>query len=310
MGNEVALLRAELYSPAARDRFEVALVDNRLKFEAEAGFAMQALQNNDYLARIAAGNMESFRNAVTNVAAIGVSLNPAKKQAYLVPRDGKVCLDISYMGMLDLAIETGAIQWGQAKIVKANDHFELRGIDQPPDHSYNPFSTERGETIGVYVVVKTAAGDYLTHAMPISAVNEIRDRSPAWKAWIKDKKKCPWVTDKEEMDKKTCVKQGSKYWPKNGNSRLEAAIHHMNTDGGEGLDARDMGRAEVVTPAFDLTAALGEVDKINDLETLRAKWQQWNAECVAAKDVPSWKAVMAALNVRAGELQQQPGDEA
>jgi hypothetical protein len=77
-------------------------------------------------------------------------------------------------------------------------------------------------------------GDYLTHSMPISKVYDIRDRSEAWKAYKKDKSKtCPWVTDEEEMIKKTCVKQASKYWPKS--PRLDAAIHHMNTDGGEGI---------------------------------------------------------------------------
>jgi recombination protein RecT len=38
------------------------------------------------------------------VAAIGITLNPASKLAYLVPRDGMVCLDISYMGLLHRAV--------------------------------------------------------------------------------------------------------------------------------------------------------------------------------------------------------------
>lgn len=35
------------------------------------------------------------------------------------------------------------------------------------------------------------------------------------------------------MIKKTCVKQAYKYWPKT--DRLESAIHHLNTEGGEGI---------------------------------------------------------------------------
>jgi recombination protein RecT len=70
--------------------------------------------------------------------------------------------------------------------------------------------------------------------MPIAKVYDIRDRSEAWKAYKKTTaKKCPWVTDEEEMIKKTCVKQASKYWPKR--ERLDQAIHHLNTDGGEGI---------------------------------------------------------------------------
>ena len=101
-------------------------------FEAEAGFAIQILTGNDYAMKIAAGNRRSVIDAVTNVAAIGISLNPAKKQAYLVPRDGKICLDISYMGLLDMAVEAGVVQWGQCRIVRERDDFALNGIDRQP----------------------------------------------------------------------------------------------------------------------------------------------------------------------------------
>ena len=150
-----------------------------------------------------------------------------------MPRDGRICLDISYIGLMDLAMSTGAIRWAQAELVYAADAFSLNGFDKPPTHSYNPFAKDRGEVIGVYVVVKTADGDYLTETMSIEDVNAIRDRSSAWKAWVSKNKSCPWVTDPGEMAKKTVVKRGYKYWPKT--ERLEQAIHHLNTDGGEGL---------------------------------------------------------------------------
>jgi recombination protein RecT len=170
---------------------------------------------------------------VTNIAAIGISLNPAKKQAYLVPRDGRICLDISYIGLMDLAMATGSLKWAQAALVHEQDAFALNGFDKPPTHNFNPFAKDRGEVIGVYVVVKTADNEYLTTAMSIDEVNAIRDRSSAWKAWIEKKKTCPWVTDPGEMAKKTCVKRAYKFWPKT--ERLEEAIHYLNTDGNEGL---------------------------------------------------------------------------
>lgn len=216
-----------------RETFSRVCADASIEFEREASFAMQVLQGNDYLMNTAMRNKTSLQAAIVNVAAIGISLNPASKLAYLVPRDSKICLDISYIGMMHLAQQTGAIQWGQAVIVKANDTFELEGIDQPPTHKFNPFGEDRGDIIGVYVVVKCDNGDYLTHAMPISKVNDIRDRSSAWKAYQSKGTKCPWVTDYEEMVKKTCVKQAAKYWPRR--DRLDNAIHHMNIEGDEGL---------------------------------------------------------------------------
>jgi phage RecT family recombinase len=184
--------------------------------------------------RIATENRQSVINAVTNVAAIGISLNPAKRQAYLVPRDGRICLDISYMGLLDLAIQSGSIMWGQAELVYEADRFELNGFDAPPTHNRNPFSKERGAIVGVYVVVKTRDADYLTTCMSIDEVYDIRDRSSAWKAWTDKKKKCPWVTDEGEMIKKTVIKRAYKLWPKT--DRLDQAVHFLNTEGGEGLD--------------------------------------------------------------------------
>lgn len=217
-----------------RNTFDAVLSDPGMSFEREAGFAIQQLSRNDYAMKIAMENRQSVVDAVVNIAAIGISLNPAKKQAYLVPRDGRVCLDISYIGLLDLAIQSGSILWGQAELVHEQDGFALNGFDKPPTHNRNPFAKDRGAIVGVYVVVKTSTGDYLTTTMTVDEVFDIRDRSSAWKAWTEKKKKCPWVTDEGEMIKKTVIKRAYKLWPKA--DRLDNAIHHLNTENGEGLE--------------------------------------------------------------------------
>jgi recombination protein RecT len=214
---------------AAQQQFESVLTDRSINFEREAGFALQVLGGNEYAMKTAMANRQSVINAVVNIAAIGISLNPAKKQAYLVPRDGKICLDISYIGLLDLAIQSGSILWGQAELVQASDGFKLNGFDKPPLHERNPFSKDRGEVVGAYVVVKTRDGDYLTTTMTIDEIFDIRNRSSAWK----NGQKGPWKTDEGEMIKKTVIKRAYKLWPKT--ERLDGAIHHLNTDGGEGL---------------------------------------------------------------------------
>lgn len=237
---------------AIKPSFQQVLADPSINFERESGFAIQVLQANDYALGIATRNRQSVIDAITNIAAIGISLNPAKKQAYLVPRDGKICLDISYMGLIDLAVECGAIAWAQANVVYESDQFELTGYDSPPLHKFQPFAKDRGEFVGVYVVVKTSGGDYLTHIMSAAEVHAIRDRSSAWKAWIEKKKKCPWVTDFAEMAKKTCVKQAYKYWPRGAKSdRLENAIHHLNTEAGEGLADLQQQAATNALPPYD-----------------------------------------------------------
>src|SRR5882762_5531746 len=238
--NALALITDEIYG--TRDSFMAVLSDKSLNFEKEAGFAIQIIGSGDYILGVASKNRQSVVNAVTNIAAIGISLNPAKKQAYLVPRrpragaDAAICLDISYMGLIDLAVESGSIKWAQALIVRENDKFIRGRMDELPTHEYLEFAPrkDRGDIVGVYVVVKTPDSDYLTHTMDIGKVQDIRDRSEAWKSYVEKKtKSCPWISDEEEMIKKTCVKQAYKYWPKT--DRLDQAIHYLNNDGGEGM---------------------------------------------------------------------------
>lgn len=227
-----------------------------MDFEREAGFAIQVISGNDYAVKIATENRQSVINAVTNIAAIGISLNPAKRQAYLVPRDGKICLDISYMGLLDLAIQSGSVMWGKAELVYEADRFELNGFDKPPTHARNPFAKDRGVIVGVYVVVKTRDGDYLTDCMSIDEVFDIRDRTSAWKAWLNKQKKCPWVTDEGEMIKKTVIKRAYKMWPKT--ERLDNAVHFLNNEGGEGIELSAANDAPEPRKGASARDAMGE----------------------------------------------------
>lgn len=256
MTTALALIQEDIYS--TRERFD-KMSGGALNFEREAGFAVQVIGGNEYAMRIATGNRQSVINAVTNVAAIGISLNPAKRQAYLVPRDGRICLDISYMGLLDLAIQSGSIMWGQAELVYTQDRFELQGFDKPPTHGRDPFSKNRGEITGVYVVVKTRDGDYLTTCMSIDEVFEIRDRSSAWKAWIAKKARCPWLTDEGEMIKKTVIKRAYKLWPKT--DRLDTAVHFLNTEGGEGL--ADLAASSEQPVSFRSSPMTGAMDGLS-----------------------------------------------
>jgi recombination protein RecT len=203
--------------------FNAALGNNAVEWAKESQFAIQALGNNDYLAKAAMNAPAALQNAIINVAAIGISLNPALKHAYLVPRATKkgqapvACLDISYQGLMHLAMQSGSIEWGQAKLVYENDHYENNGIDQAPTHKQKTFG-DKGKLVGVYCTVKTSKGDYLTEEMDIEAINKVRNASSAANG--------PWKTWPEEMTRKTVVKRASKYWPKV--DRLNLAIDAVN----------------------------------------------------------------------------------
>lgn len=230
MSNALAIITGAIQE--TREDFSRVLVDRSISFEREAGFAIQVLQNNDYALGVAMKDKTSVMNAVKNIAAIGISLNPARKQAYLVPRGGKICLDISYIGLIDIAISSGSIMWAQAELVRENDAFTLNGYDKVPTHNFNPFGKDRGEIIGTYVVAKLHNGDYLTTTMSIDDVFSIRNRSEAYK-----RGNGPWKTDEGEMVKKTVIKRAYKLWPKT--ERMDDALRQLNDENGEGLAPPD-----------------------------------------------------------------------
>lgn len=229
MSNQLAVTNVNDIVMHQEQVFAEVCADNKISFAKESQFAMQLMQSNDYLNKTAWNNQPSLQNAIINVASIGISLNPALKHAYLVPRKNAVCLDISYMGLIHLAQLSGSILWAQCKLVRANDAYENAGLDKPPVHQYNAFASNatRGDIIGGYCSVKLPNGDFLTHEMNLEAIKKIQSLSSAGS-------KGPWKDHWEEMAKKTIIKQGSKYWP--DTDRLSDAIELLNTDSGEGLD--------------------------------------------------------------------------
>lgn len=248
MTSDIALVEENIL--AQHDQFQAVLVDRSINFYREASFATQLLTANDYALGIAKRNPQSVIDAVTNIAAIGISLNPATKHAYLVPRDGKIILDISYRGMLHLAIASGSLRWGQAEIVHEADTFVVGGYSEPPVHQRQPFAPDRGDMTGTYCVVRTIDGDYLTTTMPIADVWSVRDRSESWKSHIAKKTKTPWASDTGEMVKKTVIKRAYKTWPMS--ERVQKAGHILDTDGGEGFGSAvevEAAPDEILAPA-------------------------------------------------------------
>ena len=197
---------------------QLARIHGVVNYLEEASFALQALQDNDYLAGVAMSNPDSLKRAVINVATIGLSLNPYKKQAYLVPRKVNgalaVCLDISYVGYLQLAVDCGILKKWDIEMVRRNDVFVFKGFNEYPEHKFEMFDDEaRGALIGGYVVATLSNGELVFTHMSMPEIYAIRDRSEGWKAYKSKGSRTIWVTDEIEMCKKTLAKRAKKSWP-------------------------------------------------------------------------------------------------
>jgi recombination protein RecT len=211
-------------------------------FKNELLYASQAMLNNDYLCRTALSNSLSLRNAFSQVAACGLTLNPARGFAYLVPRDGQVILDVSYRGMIKAAVNDAAIKDCIVELVYANDEFVYRGKRQSPTHTFNPFDkkADRGEFVGAFVEALLPDGRVHVEAVTAEEIYAAREASELWRK----KKKGPWVDFFAAMAKKSAIKIARKYWPQSG-PKLDELIQYLNTNSGEGFASHDVPLAVV-----------------------------------------------------------------
>ncbi|WP_044894819.1 recombination protein RecT [Bacillus alveayuensis] len=155
-------------------------------------------------------SVPSLLGAVMQAAQLG--LEPGLiGHCYLVPfKNGKtgqsdVQFIIGYKGMIDLARRSGNIESIYAHAVYSNDTFEYEyGLH--PKLVHKPAMTDRGEFIGAYAVAHFKDGGYQFEFMPKEEIEKRRKRSKAANAG-------PWVTDYEEMAKKTVIRHMWKYLP-------------------------------------------------------------------------------------------------
>lgn len=187
---------------------EIAKIHGAVNYKKESSFALQILNENDFLAGVAMSSPDSLKKAIINVAAIGLSLDPITKLAYLVPRKKTVCLDISYRGYIKLGTDCGAIKWAAAELVHEKDEYTFQGVNREPIHRFNPFE-ERGKLMGCYVLAKTHGGEFILTQMSAKEIFAIRDRSESWKSGGMS----PWKSDESEMVKKTVIRRAYKSWP-------------------------------------------------------------------------------------------------
>lgn len=215
------------YLQGLEPAFNAALTEQRMLWAKEFEYAKQALAKNDLLYKTASQEpfgLASFRAAIINVAACGITLNPIKKQAYLVPRGGLVCLDISYQGLIDLAVDAGSILWAEATPVYSNDNWKFRGVSEPPLHEYDP--RNRGERLDfVYSLAKRHDGTFHVQVIDAAELAVIEKLS---KAQSEDS---PWKKWKLQMQLKTVIKRAAKWWPKVGD-RFQAAVAMLNEQEG------------------------------------------------------------------------------
>jgi len=185
-----------------------SVLPKHISAERMARIALTTIRTNPKLLE---ASVPSLIGAIMQAAQLG--LEPGLiGHCYLVPfRNGKtgqtdVQFIIGYKGMIDLARRSGQIKNIYAHTVYSNDEFDYE-LGLEPKLKHKPYMEgDRGEFIGAYAVAHFKDGGYQFEFMPKSEIEKRRQRSKA-------AKNGPWVTDFEEMAKKTVIRHMWKYLP-------------------------------------------------------------------------------------------------
>lgn len=135
-------------------------------------------------------------------------LEPDGRNAHLIPfwnsnRKTFECqLIIDYKGLVDLAMRSGNVSYIFADKVCENDEFEY-DKGQVKVHKID-FKEDRGAAYAYYAIVRNKDGTERADAMTKADVEKIRQRSKA-------KDSGPWMSDFDEMAKKTVFRRLSKW---------------------------------------------------------------------------------------------------
>lgn len=138
-------------------------------------------------------------------AALGIE--PDGRRAHLIPY-GKVCtLIIDYKGIAELVRRSGDVATLHAGIVYPDDEFDYAfGTNQFLKHKPSLKERKDAKPVCVYSYVKLKDGQEDFDVMSIEAVDKVRKRS-------RSGNNGPWVTDYDEMAKKTVFRRHSKWLP-------------------------------------------------------------------------------------------------
>lgn len=200
---------------------------------------------------------------VATMDAVQLGLEPGSPlgHAYLVPyknKNGRMeaqCI-IGYTGYITLARRSGNIMDVTSELVYENDIFDLNLATKEITHKPCLDRLKgRGDWTCGYCIANYVDGGRHVEFMVREQIMRIKARSKA-------RDFGPWVTDEEEMARKTIVRRARKYWPMSGEHMDQMGLA-MQIDDGMHV-SMDMDTIEIdasdIDPAEQLAAHI-ESDK-------------------------------------------------
>ena len=190
-------------------------------------------------------NPMTVLGAVVTASQLGLEPDGVLGHAYLIPY-GKTCTFIpGYKGLLQLARRSGEISTIEARVIRERDSWSYSyGLDSKLVH-VPCREPDTGELVAAYAVAKLKDGGVQWDLMLRHEIDAIRSRSRAGKSG-------PWVTDYEEMAKKTVLRRLCKMLPVSVELQRAVALDECAEVGvDQGLDVVDLGQAVEIPDATE-----------------------------------------------------------
>lgn len=186
---------------------------SHMSAERMARIAMTAISSNTQLLEC---NPRSLIGALLQASQIGLEPNTALGQAYLIPYynrnkgEFEAQLQLSYLGLIELATRTGQYKAIYAHEVYKEDEFYYEyGLHKNLVHK--PVDDPKSEPIGYYAVYHLQNGGY---DFSFWTRNKVELHSGQYSKAVQKGWNSPWKTDFDAMAKKTVLKDLLKYAPK------------------------------------------------------------------------------------------------
>lgn len=169
---------------------------------------------------------ESVLMAVMDAARMGLEPTGQYGGAYLIRRKGAAVLEVDWRGFIRMAMREGAISRAHSAIVYEGDEFEWQEgtnprIDHRPTRGGAYGEPERGGVTHAYAIAWLPDGSYEFTVMTVAQLMAIKERSSSKKD---GRVVGPWVSDPEEMMRKTAIRRLFKYIPAVYNPALQYAL--------------------------------------------------------------------------------------
>jgi len=259
--NKAVSTKRQIESLLEGDQFKAAVAKVLPKHLPPERFIRVAITAMTRTPKLKECDQTSFFKCLLDLSSMG--LEPDGRRAHLIPFENRKrgvveCqLIVDWKGLAELAMRSGVVSFLHGDIVCENDDFEYdRG--ELKKHKID-FKKDRGAMYAAYAICRFKDGTEQCCVMSKHEIDGIRARSRAGQSG-------PWVTDYNEMAKKTTFRRLSKWLPLSAEFRdaLEKDADELEETRFQSAKPVIPGQVVVDAPAFELPTTTTASEETGD----------------------------------------------